>query len=37
MTDVWTTAHDPIGEALHALRMNQSAFYLTEFTAPWGL
>lgn len=36
MTDLWN-AHDPLGEALHALRMNQSAFYLTEFTAPWGL
>lgn len=36
MNDLWH-AHDPLGEALHALRMNQSAFYLTAFRAPWGL
>lgn len=36
MSDLWNV-HDPLGEALHALRMNQSTFYLTEFTAPWGL
>lgn len=28
---------DPLSEALHGLRMNSSAFYLTEFSSPWAL
>lgn len=36
MNDLWKI-YDPLGEALHALHMSQSSFYLTEFTAPWGL
>lgn len=36
MSDVWNSI-DPLGEALQALRMNRSAFYLTEFSAPWAL
>lgn len=36
MSELWSDI-DPLGEALHALRMNRGAFYLAEFTAPWGL
>jgi AraC-like DNA-binding protein len=34
--DSWTTA-DPIGEALHVLRMSGSFYCRSELTAPWGL
>ncbi len=34
MTDVWNHT-DPLSETLQGLRMNRSAFYLTEFCAPW--
>lgn len=36
MTDVWNGI-DPLSDALHFFRMDRSAFYLTEFTAPWAL
>lgn len=36
MSDVWNTI-DPLGEALQALHMNRSAFYLTQFSSPWAL
>jgi AraC-like DNA-binding protein len=32
----WTPA-DPVGEALHLLRMSGSFYCLSEMTAPWGL
>ena len=34
--DVWTPV-DPLGEALHFLRMSGSFYCRSEFTAPWGL
>src|SRR6187549_3989639 len=30
-------AHDPLGEALHFLRMSGVFYCLSEFTAPWAL
>ena len=36
MSELWSDI-DPLGEALHAVRMNRGAFYLAEFTTPWGL
>ena len=37
MSDIWNNITDPLSDALQALRMNKSAFYLTEFSSPWGL
>src|SRR5689334_9436667 len=34
--DGWASA-DPLGEALHFLRMNGIFYCRSEFTAPWGL
>jgi len=34
--DPWIS-HDPLGEALHFLRMNGMFYCRSEFTAPWGL
>ncbi|SFS12831.1 AraC-type DNA-binding protein [Dyella sp. OK004] len=34
--DVWTPI-DPLGEALHFLRMSGTFYCRSEFTAPWGL
>jgi AraC-like DNA-binding protein len=34
--DPWAPA-DPLGEALHLLRMNGAFYCLSELTAPWGL
>ncbi|MGH8351962.1 MAG: cupin domain-containing protein, partial [Pseudomonas sp.] len=34
--DVWTPV-DPLGEALHFLRMSGTFYCSSEFTAPWGL
>jgi AraC-like DNA-binding protein len=31
------TLHDPLGEALHAVRMSGAFYCRSEFTAPWGL
>jgi AraC-like DNA-binding protein len=36
VTDVWKSM-DPLGEALHFLRMSGSFYCLSEFTAPWAL
>jgi AraC-like DNA-binding protein len=36
MADVWTSV-DPLGEALHFLRMSGIIYCRAEFTAPWGL
>ncbi|HEX7126802.1 MAG TPA: AraC family transcriptional regulator [Thermodesulfobacteriota bacterium] len=36
MTDPWTPV-DPLGEALHFLRMSGAFYCRSEFTAPWGL
>ena len=37
MTEPWKPSTDPLGEALHFLRMSGSFYCLSEFTAPWGL
>ena len=37
MNDFWAPVADPLGEALHALRMDSSLYTRSEFTAPWGL
>jgi AraC-like DNA-binding protein len=37
MPDPWKTSPDPLGEALHFLRMSGSFYCLSEFTAPWAL
>lgn len=37
MEDAWLTTVDPLGEALHFLRMNGTFYSRPEFTAPWGL
>ena len=37
MTEPWKPSTDPLGEALHLLRMSGSFYCLSEFTAPWGL
>jgi AraC-like DNA-binding protein len=34
--DFWTSA-DPLGEALHSLRMEGTFYCRSEFSAPWGL
>ena len=34
--DPWAPA-DPLGEALHSLRMNGAFYCRSELTAPWGL
>ena len=36
LTDAWTPA-DPLGEALHFLRMSGVVYSRSELTAPWGL
>jgi hypothetical protein len=36
MTDTWAPM-DPLGEALHLLRMNGAYYCRSELTAPWGL
>jgi AraC-like DNA-binding protein len=36
MNDPWTSV-DPLGEALHSLRMSGIFYSRSEFTAPWGL
>jgi AraC-like DNA-binding protein len=37
MTAAWAPIADPLGEALHSLRMDSSLYTRSEFTAPWGL
>ncbi len=37
MPEPWKSSTDPLGEALHFLRMSGSFYCLSEFTAPWGL
>jgi hypothetical protein len=36
-TDPWTSPDDPLGEALHLLRMSGLYYARSEFTAPWAL
>lgn len=36
LTHAWTSS-DPLGEALHFLRMSGTFYCRSEFTAPWGL
>ncbi|HTV02255.1 MAG TPA: AraC family transcriptional regulator [Luteitalea sp.] len=36
-TPPWPTTTDPLGEALHFLRMSGTFYARSEFTAPWGL
>ena len=36
MTELWTAVSDPLGEALHGLRMASSLYTRSELTAPWG-
>jgi AraC-like DNA-binding protein len=35
--ELWKPSADPLGEALHFLRMSGSFYCLSEFTAPWAL
>ena len=37
LPELWKSAADPLGEALHFLRMSGSFYCLSEFTAPWAL
>ena len=37
MAQLWKPSTDPLGEALHFLRMSGSFYCLSEFTAPWAL
>jgi AraC-like DNA-binding protein len=37
MNALWPPVADPLGEALHGLRMDSSLYTRSEFTAPWGL
>jgi AraC-like DNA-binding protein len=37
MAELWKPSIDPLGEALHFLRMSGSFYCLSEFTAPWAL
>lgn len=37
MSDPWSSRVDPLGEALHFLRMSGVFYCRSEFTAPWGL
>jgi hypothetical protein len=37
MPEPWNPSTDPLGEALHFLRMSGAFYCLSEFTAPWGL
>jgi AraC-like DNA-binding protein len=37
MNAFWPPIADPLGEALHGLRMDSSLYTRSEFTAPWGL
>lgn len=37
MTELWAPVADPLGEALHNLRMDSSLYTRSEMTAPWGL
>lgn len=35
--DPWAAAVDPLGEALHSLRMSGAFYCRSEFSAPWGV
>jgi AraC-like DNA-binding protein len=35
--ELWKSSADPLGEALHFLRMSGSFYCLSEFTTPWAL
>ena len=35
--ELWKSSADPLGEALHFLRMSGSFYCLSEFTALWAL
>jgi AraC-like DNA-binding protein len=37
LPELWKSSADPLGEALHFLRMSGSFYCLSEFTAPWAL
>jgi AraC-like DNA-binding protein len=37
LPDLWKSSADPLGEALHFLRMSGSFYCLSEFTTPWAL
>src|SRR4029078_1927185 len=37
MPEPWKPSTDPLGEALHFLRMSGSFYCLSEFSAPWAL
>lgn len=37
MNAAWAPLPDPLGEALHTLRMDSSLYTRSEFTDPWGL
>ena len=37
LPELWKPSADPLGEALHFLRMSGSFYCLSEFTAPWAL
>ena len=37
MTPAWVSATDPLGEALHFLRMSGTFYARSELTAPWGV
>jgi AraC-like DNA-binding protein len=37
MNALWPPVADPLGEALHGLRMDSSLYTRSELTAPWGL
>jgi AraC-like DNA-binding protein len=37
MNEPWTTSVDPLGEALHSLRMSGTYYCRSEFTTPWAV
>ena len=37
MKEAWAPLADPLGQALHALRMDSSLYTRSELSAPWGL
>jgi AraC-like DNA-binding protein len=37
VNESWAAVADPLGEALHTLRMDSSLYTRSELTAPWGL
>ena len=37
VNDPWPSSIDPLGEALHFLRMSGTFYCRSEFSAPWGL